>query len=233
MMADRPRRARADRRPHARALRRRRRGVLGRHARPRRQPEHRRAAAPHRGRRRRSRSSTSAAGRAATSRRFRALGHGRSGSTARRASPRWRAPHSGCEVLAAGLPRARPARRALRRRVRQRRRCSTSRRRSCRACCGELHATLKPGGVLFSSNPRGDDEEGWNGGRYGAYPRPASLAALRHRRPASSSSSTTTARRPAARAAAVAGERLAQARRAALSRPQGALMRSMPPRVRT
>jgi SAM-dependent methyltransferase len=34
---------------------------------------------------------------------------------------------------------------------------------------GELRATLKPGGVLFSSNPRGNDEEGWSGGRYGAY----------------------------------------------------------------
>ncbi len=33
----------------------------------------------------------------------------------------------------------------------------------------QLHATLKPGGVLFSSNPHGRDEEGWNGGRYGAY----------------------------------------------------------------
>jgi len=33
----------------------------------------------------------------------------------------------------------------------------------------ELHATLKPGGVLFSSNPRGDNQEGWNRGRYGAY----------------------------------------------------------------
>jgi hypothetical protein len=33
----------------------------------------------------------------------------------------------------------------------------------------ELHATLKPGGVLFSSIPRGSNEEGWNGGRYGAY----------------------------------------------------------------
>jgi SAM-dependent methyltransferase len=32
-----------------------------------------------------------------------------------------------------------------------------------------LHASLRPGGVLFSSNPRGHDEEGWNGGRYGAY----------------------------------------------------------------
>jgi SAM-dependent methyltransferase len=33
----------------------------------------------------------------------------------------------------------------------------------------ELHATLKPGGVLFTSNPRGGNDEGWNGGRYGAY----------------------------------------------------------------
>ncbi|MSQ71186.1 MAG: class I SAM-dependent methyltransferase [Betaproteobacteria bacterium] len=33
----------------------------------------------------------------------------------------------------------------------------------------ELHATLKPRGVMFTSNPRGDNEEGWNGGRYGAY----------------------------------------------------------------
>ncbi|MBA1249597.1 class I SAM-dependent methyltransferase [Pseudomonas luteola] len=32
-----------------------------------------------------------------------------------------------------------------------------------------LHATLKPRGVLFSSNPRGDNREGWNGRRYGAY----------------------------------------------------------------
>ena len=34
---------------------------------------------------------------------------------------------------------------------------------------GQLHAGLKPGGVLFSSNPRGDNQEGWNGDRYGAY----------------------------------------------------------------
>jgi SAM-dependent methyltransferase len=33
----------------------------------------------------------------------------------------------------------------------------------------QLHATLKPDGVLFSSNPRGDNQEGWNGGRYGVY----------------------------------------------------------------
>jgi SAM-dependent methyltransferase len=34
---------------------------------------------------------------------------------------------------------------------------------------GELHAALKPGGVLFSSNPRGTNEEGWSRGRYGVY----------------------------------------------------------------
>ena len=33
----------------------------------------------------------------------------------------------------------------------------------------ELHASLKPGGVLFSSNPHGHNEEGWNGGRYAVY----------------------------------------------------------------
>lgn len=33
----------------------------------------------------------------------------------------------------------------------------------------QLHATLKPGGVLFCSNPHGANVEGWNGERYGAY----------------------------------------------------------------
>jgi len=33
----------------------------------------------------------------------------------------------------------------------------------------QLRDTLKPGGVLFSSNPRGDNREGWNGPRYGSY----------------------------------------------------------------
>lgn len=33
----------------------------------------------------------------------------------------------------------------------------------------ELRASLRPGGVLFSSNPRGNNEEGWNNGRYGVY----------------------------------------------------------------
>ena len=37
----------------------------------------------------------------------------------------------------------------------------------------ELHAALKPRGVLFASNPHGDDVEGWNRGRYGAYHAPA------------------------------------------------------------
>jgi SAM-dependent methyltransferase len=34
---------------------------------------------------------------------------------------------------------------------------------------GELRDALKPRGVLFASNPHGQNEEGWNRGRYGAY----------------------------------------------------------------
>ena len=33
----------------------------------------------------------------------------------------------------------------------------------------DLAAALKPDGVLFSSNPRGRNEEGWAGGRYGCF----------------------------------------------------------------
>lgn len=34
---------------------------------------------------------------------------------------------------------------------------------------GQLHRSLKPRGVLFSSNPRGHNEEGFTGGRYGCF----------------------------------------------------------------
>ena len=34
---------------------------------------------------------------------------------------------------------------------------------------GELCAALRPGGVLFSSNPHGQNQEGWRGQRYGTY----------------------------------------------------------------
>ena len=33
----------------------------------------------------------------------------------------------------------------------------------------QLHATLKPRGVLFASNPHGHNEEGWSRGRYSVY----------------------------------------------------------------
>ena len=33
----------------------------------------------------------------------------------------------------------------------------------------ELHTTLKPHGVLFSSNPRGDGQEGWSGDQYSVF----------------------------------------------------------------
>ena len=41
----------------------------------------------------------------------------------------------------------------------------------------ELHAALKPRGVLFCSNPHGHDDEGWNRGRYGVYHEPATWRA--------------------------------------------------------
>jgi SAM-dependent methyltransferase len=34
---------------------------------------------------------------------------------------------------------------------------------------GELRDALRPGGILFSSNPHGRNQEGWNGSRYGTY----------------------------------------------------------------
>ncbi len=34
---------------------------------------------------------------------------------------------------------------------------------------GELHGALKSGGIFFSSNPRGANQEGWNGDRYSSY----------------------------------------------------------------
>lgn len=54
---------------------------------------------------------------------------------------------------------------------------------------GELHACLKPDGALFSSNPRGDDQEDSGGERYGCfygietwrgYMRAAGFAEIRH-----------------------------------------------------
>jgi SAM-dependent methyltransferase len=42
----------------------------------------------------------------------------------------------------------------------------------------ELHAALKPDGVLFASNPRGNDEEGWNHGRFGSYHAPETWRAF-------------------------------------------------------
>ncbi len=38
----------------------------------------------------------------------------------------------------------------------------------------QIFACLKPGGVLFSSIPRGDDREGWNDSRWGVFHRPES-----------------------------------------------------------
>jgi SAM-dependent methyltransferase len=42
----------------------------------------------------------------------------------------------------------------------------------------ELRTALRPGGVLFASNPRGDDREGWQGERYGAWHSPDAWRAI-------------------------------------------------------
>src|SRR5690606_12781176 len=49
------------------------------------------------------------------------------------------------------------------------RRCFTFQRKSCRAYSARCIKHSNPGGVLFSSNPRGRNEEIWNGQRFGAY----------------------------------------------------------------
>ena len=41
--------------------------------------------------------------------------------------------------------------------------------RELSAVLGNLHAALRPEGVLFTSNPRGENQEGWSGARYGAW----------------------------------------------------------------
>ena len=77
---------------------------------------------------------------------------------------------------------------------------------------GELHAALKPRGVLFASNPHGDDEEGWNRGRYGAYHEPATWSRLRGGRGIRAARPLLPAGGLAARRAAVARDGLAQNR---------------------
>ena len=136
----------------------------------------------------------------------------RSGSTGARASWRWRAPHTGCEVwhqdfLALDLPAARfdgvfanaslfhvPSEelpRVLR----------------------ELWHALKPRGMLFASNPRGANHEGWQGGRYGVWHDLDSWRDLRHRRGLRRAVSLLPAAGPSAQRAAVARLRVAQGRR--------------------
>jgi SAM-dependent methyltransferase len=99
---------------------------------------------------------------------FRDLGHEAIGLEGSRTFAAMARSHSGCEVweqdfLRLGLPPARfdgifanaalfhvPGRELPR-------------------VLAELRAALRPRGVLFSSNPHGANEEGWNRGRYGAY----------------------------------------------------------------
>ena len=75
----------------------------------------------------------------------------------------------------------------------------------------ELNATLKPGGVLFSSNPHGDNSEGWSRGRYGAYHDLATWQRYLRERGLRPADALLSPRGAAARAAAVARVRRAEA----------------------
>jgi SAM-dependent methyltransferase len=99
---------------------------------------------------------------------FKALGHAPIGLEGSKILAAMARKHSGCEVweqdlLALDLPEGRfagifanavlfhvPSQELLR-------------------VLGDLHRTLKPGGVLFCSNPRGPDMEGQDGDRYGCW----------------------------------------------------------------
>ena len=74
----------------------------------------------------------------------------------------------------------------------------------------DLAATLKPGGVLFSSNPRGRNEEGWAGGRYGCFHDLDTWRAIRDRGGVSGAAPLLPPAGPAASRAAVARHGLAQ-----------------------
>jgi SAM-dependent methyltransferase len=77
----------------------------------------------------------------------------------------------------------------------------------------QLRATLKPAGVLFCSNPRGDNEEGWSSGRYASYHDARRLAGTHGGGRLYGDRTLLSSDRPAARAATLAGERLASDQR--------------------
>ena len=76
----------------------------------------------------------------------------------------------------------------------------------------DLAAALKPGGVLFCSNPRGANEEGWVGGRYGCFWDLATWRALVTAAGFSRAPPLLPPARPPARRAALARHGLAQER---------------------
>ena len=73
----------------------------------------------------------------------------------------------------------------------------------------QLHETLKPGGVLFSSNPRGRNEEGWQRRALWRLSRSRSMATISGRGRLRGAGPLLPSDRTAIRAAALAGERLA------------------------
>src|ERR1700720_660041 len=70
--------------------------------------------------------------------------------------------------MAPGFPQARSAGRPFRRYLRQCNLVSCTEPGAAARIAGTA-CGVETAGVLFSSNPRGDNEEGWNQGRYGTF----------------------------------------------------------------
>jgi len=99
---------------------------------------------------------------------FRSLGHEAVGLDGSEAFVRMARDYSGCEVLHQNfLALALPADRFDG--VFANASLFHVPRRELPRVLGELRAALRPGGVLFTSNPRGENSEGWHGDRYAVY----------------------------------------------------------------
>ena len=119
-------------------------------------------------RRRRSSYWTSVAGPGAISGRSRRWAITRSASKAQRSWPRWRVHTAAATVLEQNfLELTCPSVNSTA--YSPTRRCFMCPARHCPASCWNCTGRSSRAVCLFSSNPRGEGQEGWNGGRYGAF----------------------------------------------------------------
>ena len=161
--------------------------------------------------RRRSHSSTSAVDRGGTSATSPRSGTRPSGSTAARASARWRGDTRAARSCTRTSWRSRSSRRASTESSPMRR-CSTSPPQELPRVLGGLQGSLKPRGVLFSSNPRGENAGGMVLGEVLLLPRPGRLAASPRRGRLRGAGALLSAGGQAAPRTTVVGDRVAPPR---------------------